>query len=265
MSGGALWGEFLIRALATGFVVVFIAWVAARLGPLIGGILVGLPIVLAPGFFFLVRDEPVAFVTVTASSALFSLAATQLFLGAYVMVAPRLQPGAAILAAAAAWGLMALPFSLLPRQPFIGAALFAVTTVAMRLIGRRFLRTAPASGSGTRWRLLILRGVAAGLLVGCVTLAANALGPSLAGMLIGFPIGFCVILLSLSIDHGAAIAAQTAYTGLMGVASLAAFCLVLAVAIPVMAPWTAYSISLAASVVTTASLGLIVRQRNRLR
>src|SRR5690606_39456127 len=84
-----LGAELLVRVCATGFVVVFVAWLAARLGPVAGGILVGLPIVLAPGFFFMLREQPPAFVAAAAAGALFSLAGTQVFLGAYVAAASR--------------------------------------------------------------------------------------------------------------------------------------------------------------------------------
>lgn len=264
MSDGALWAEFGIRALATGFVVVFIAWSAARLGPAIGGVLVGLPIVLAPGFFFLVRDHPPAFVAAMAAGALFSLAATQGFLGAYVISAAFTRSALlATIAAAICWGVLALPLALMPHPPLVGAGLFVIATILARLVGRRFVRPLPSTPSPTRWSLLVLRGAAAGLLVGVVTLAALELGPALAGMLMAFPIGFCVILLSLSMDHGPAVAARTAYTGLIGVASLAAFCLVLATSVEALAPWLAFIAALGASFALTALMTLAARRMSR--
>jgi hypothetical protein len=264
MSDGALWAEFLIRALATGFVVVFIAWSAARLGPAVGGVLVGLPIVLAPGFFFLVRDHSPAFVAEVAAGALFSLAATQGFLGAYVVGAAFTRSASlATLSAATCWAVLALPLAFMPHPPLAGAGLFVMATIIARLVGRRFVRPLPSAPSPARWSLLILRGVAAGLLVGMVTLAAAKLGPALAGMLVAFPIGFCVILLSLSMDHGPALAARTAYTGLIGVASLAAFCLVLATALKALSPSLAFVAALGASFALTAVMTLASRRMPR--
>lgn len=255
------WAEFLIRVFATAFVVVFVAWLAARLGPLVGGIVVGLPIVLAPGFFFLLREQPASFVALTATGALFSLAGTQVFLGAYVAAVSKLNPAAATLAAAAGWCAAVVPLAILPQSPWAGAALFVAVTIAVRLSCGRLLPQDARPAAATRWSLLIARGAAAGLLVGAVTLAASRLGASLAGTLLAFPVGFCVILLSLNLDHGAAMAARTAYAGLIGVGSLAAFCLTLALTLGWLPPWTAYLFSLAASLAATALAGLATRTR----
>ena len=260
---GGFWLEFLVRACGTGAVVVAVAWAAARLGPVLGGILVGLPIVLAPGFFFLLREESPQFVAVVAGGALFSLMAVQVFLGAYILASRGGSAVAALIAATAAWCVVALPLSALPHPPLAGAALFMAATVGLWLSGRRFLPPPQAPAAATRWLLLIARGVAAGVLVGVVTLAARMLGPALAGTLLAFPVGFSVVLLSLHLDHGAGIAAQTAHAGLAGVTSLAAFVLALALLLPAMAPWAAFAASLLASLATTAFLGFAARGRLR--
>ena len=256
-----LWLEFLVRAFGTGAVVVTVAWAAARLGPVLGGILVGLPIVLAPGFFFLLRAETSQFVALMAAGALYSMVATQVFLGAYIVASRTRFASFAILAAIAAWCLAALPLSLLPHPPMAGAALFALTTIILLLFTRHFLAPPQAPTPATRWALLVARGVAAGLLVGIVTLAARLLGPSLAGVLLAFPIGFSVVLLSLNLDHGAGIAARTAYSGLLGVSSLAAFLLILALTLETMSRSASFALSLLASLLTTAVLGITTRLR----
>lgn len=255
------WLEFLVRVGATAFVVVAVAWLAARLGPVVGGIVVGLPIVLAPGFFFMLREQPPAFVALAAAGALFSLAGTQAFLGAYVAAAARLGAAGTAIAGVAGWAATAIPLAFVPHSPWAGAALFLAVTVALRLACARLLPAAAAPAGPTRWSLLIARGVAAGVLVGLVTLAASRLGPSLAGTLIAFPVGFSVILLSLNLDHGAAMAARTAYAGLLGVASLAAFCLALSVALAWLSPWTAYLSALVVSLVVTSLTSLAMRRR----
>jgi hypothetical protein len=255
-----LGAELLVRVCATGFVVVFVAWLAARLGPVAGGILVGLPIVLAPGFFFMLREQPPAFVAAAAAGALFSLAGTQVFLGAYVAAASRLGAVGAMLAAIAGWCAAALPLAFLPHPAWAGAALFAAVTAGLRLGCARLLPQRPRAAGPTRWSLLIARAVAAGLLVGLVTLAAARLGPALAGTLIAFPIGFSVILLSLNLDHGPAMAARTAYAGLLGVVSLAVFSFALALALAVLPQWVAYLAALAASLAATAIVGFAARR-----
>lgn len=256
------WVEFLFRVSATAFVVVFIAWLAARLGPVIGGIVVGLPIVLAPGFFFMLREQEPAFVALGATGALFSLVGTQAFLGVYIVAATRLRPLTATLAAAIGWVFTVAPLALMPQAPWGGAILFAGVTIGLRLATRRFLPSISDGLTSTRWSLLLMRAIAAGLLVGAVTLAASRLGASVAGALMAFPIGFCVILLSLNLDHGAAIAARTAYAGLLGVSSLAVFSLSLAIMLQFLSPWPAFLCSLFASLATTMLAGLATRARS---
>src|SRR5699024_8992559 len=108
----------------------------------------------------------------------------------------------------------------------------------------------------TQWSLLLLRGLAAGVLVGCVTLAASRLGASLSGTILAFPIGFCVILLSLQRDHGSEMASQTAFSGVMGVIGLAGFCLVLAFTSRLIAPVPAFGAAVLASVAITTLLSV---------
>jgi hypothetical protein len=240
MSDAGQWTEFAIRASSTAFVVVFVAWIAARLGPTIGGVVIGLPIVLAPGFFFMLREHSVEFVV--ASTRLGAFGATA--------------------CAIAAWCVLAIPLAFAPHDPLVGTGLFALTTFLARSIGGRFIDPNKPASSSTRWSLLVLRAVAAGILVGCVTFAATRLGASLAGTLLAFPIGFCVILLSLRLDHGAAIAGQTAHAGLVGVVSLAGFCLALALAGGVLSPWGAFGAALAASLAITIVL-MVLAQRRR--
>lgn len=254
------WAEFLIRAAATGFVVVFIAWIAARLGPAIGGVLAGLPIVLAPGFFFLVRDRAPSFVSDMAAGTLFSMIATQAFLFAYLWAAGRVGALTATVLAIAAWCVVAVPLSLVPHQLALGALAFVLATILFRLVGRHMVFEPAPVATPTRWPSLIARGVAAGVLVGIVTLLSPVLGASLAGALLGFPIGFCVILLSLNLDHGGTIAGRTAYAGLLGVTSLATFSGVLSAALLVLSPWPAYLTALGASLALTAAMTQLTRQ-----
>ncbi len=265
MNLDGVWIEFLVRGGATACVVIFIAWAAARFNPLVGGVLVGLPIVLGPAFFFITMEHEPAFVAASAAGALFSLTATQVFLATYVAVAGRLSAAGAMLTAAIAWAAAALPLALAPHPLPAGLALFVAATVGFRIAIRRFVPNEPSPGSANRWPLLILRGVAAGLLVGAVTLAAGWLGASLMGALLSFPVGFCTILLSLNLDHGAAIASRTAYAGLVGVSSLAAFCLTVATMAGMTPPWIGFALSLTASLAVTVLCGAFLRPRPALR
>lgn len=251
MTDPLLWAEFALRMGGTAFVVIAISWIAVRLGPTIGGVVVGLPIVLAPGLGFMLLDQPPAFVADAAAGALYSLSATQAFLLAFVILSGTTGPFLSVAGGALAWAVLAIPLGLIPHPPLAGAVLFTLVTLTAKRIGRRWVAAQQAKASGTNWGLLILRGLLAGLLVGTVTLAAPYLGPGYSGALMAFPIGFTVIAISLHLDHGGAFAGQTAYAGLTGLASLAIFCLALAVLLQHLPAGTAFAAALTASILGT--------------
>lgn len=250
-----------IRMAATAFVVVAVSWAAGRFGPLIGGALAGLPITLGPGFFFLIREAPASFIGQAAAYSLLSLCATQLFLLAYIATARRGLPWVSLAGAVAAWFLAASLLRLLPAAPLLGLALFVLVTLLCWQLSRRFLLpAAPGKGRGGMG-LLLARGLLAGTLVTVVTTASAWLGSAGAGLLLAYPIGYSVVSVTLHQTLGTAGAIATLRSALLGTASLAGFCLVLAVAV---SHWTP-PVALAAALVTSMAitLGLLVIGHSR--
>lgn len=257
MTDALLWGEFAIRMAGTAFVVIAISWIAVRMGPTIGGVIVGLPIVLAPGFGFMLLDHSPVFVADAAAGALYSLSATQVFLLVFVALAGRSGVLHSVAGAGLGWLACALPLGMIPHPPLLGALLFAAVTLVAKRIGRRWVTARDAKAARTNWGLLILRGLLAGLLVGAVTLGAPYLGAGLSGAIMAFPIGFTVIAISLHLDHGGTFAGQTAYSGLTGLASLATFCLSLALLLAAVPAGPAFALALAASILATVVMTLM--------
>ncbi|MGE8685536.1 MAG: hypothetical protein ACN6PJ_00285 [Achromobacter sp.] len=249
-----------VRMLATAFVVMAVSWAVGAFGPLIGGALAGLPIILGPGFYFLAAQAPAAFVAQTASYALLSLCATQCFLLCYIAAAAKTPPWLCLACAVSAWLAAALVLRLLPAHPAAGALLFiAVTALCLRL-GRRFvLPRGPAKGKAG-FGLLAVRGLLAGTLVAVVTGASQWLGATGAGLLLAFPIGYSVVAVTIHQKLGTASLIATLYSALLGTASLAAFCAALAFAAPRWTADAALAAALAASM--TLTLGLVLRRRH---
>lgn len=206
-------------------------------------------------------DQAPAFVAEASAGALFSLCATQIILLAFVAISRSMGPFLCVAGASAAWLVLAVPLSVLPHDPLIGAALFLAVTVLARRIGRVWVSGQMAQATGTNLGLLVLRGLLAGLLVGAVTLGATALGPAFSGALMAFPIGFTVIAISLYLDHGGRFAGQTAYAGLTGLISLASFCLCLALLLVRLPTVAAFALALAASLLATLLLSIRARRR----
>src|SRR5699024_12258380 len=76
----------LVKMAMTAAVVIIVTLLVGRLGPRIGGIVAGTPIVLGPAFFFLVREQTDAFVAHAAGSTLHGRASSLLFLMCFLAV-----------------------------------------------------------------------------------------------------------------------------------------------------------------------------------
>lgn len=251
--------QLLTRMTATAFVVIGVTIAVGRLGPVIGGALAGLPIVLGPGFFFLARQASPDFVSDAAAYSLLSLCATQLFLLAYIMTARRAGPLMSLVAALTAWGAAATVFRLIPPNPILGVAMFTALTVAARLFAARFVGVPAKAERADNLGLLCVRAVLAGILVAVVTGAASQFGAITSGLLLAFPIGYTVLAITIHEQFGKATVALTLHSAILGTTSLAGFCAALAFAAPFASPASAFLFALAVSVAIT--IGLMWRLR----
>lgn len=255
----------LLRTLGTAAVVVGAGWAAMRLGPLAGGLLAGLPLVMGPGFFFLLRQTPAAVVAQMASHTLLALCAVPVYLLAYMAALRHWPPWRALLGAVpawvgAAWLLHAgAAYLALDQGPGRALALFALLTAAAGVWGVRLRLPRPSPPGPAGWAQLVQRGLLAGAVIGWITTASHWLGPALAGALIGFPVVFSAATLTLHQRQGAASASALLHAALPGAGSLAAFCAALAWALPHWPPYAAFAASVAAAVFVTAALMLARR------
>lgn len=250
--------ELLVRATATAAVVVGITIAVDRLGPAIGGALGGLPIVVGPGFYFLMLDQTTEFVIHAAISSLMALTASQAFLVGYIVVARRSR--AAILAAVLCWLLAALLLTEVRSSPWIGAGLFLAATAAALVLARRFERTHATPRIRGGLTMLLIRGIAAGLLVAVVTVAAARLGPIWAGFLMTYPIALTAISVTVHQRSGADVVIATLRSLMSGIGSIAAFTFTLAITLLPFGMFWAFAASLVASISVTTVLTLRSRR-----
>lgn len=228
----------------------------SRLGPVVGGALAGMPIILGPGFFFLLVQAPPEFVSNAAAYALLSLCSTQIFLLTYIAAASRVGPPLSLLVALAAWGTTVGFFQMFPPQAMIGIALFVAVTVAARKLGARLVRATTRPTRAENLGLLLLRGILAGMLVAVVTASANQLGATASGLLLAFPIGYTVLSITIHEQFTAETVIATLHSAILGTISLAGFCASLALALHHMPPIWAFLFALAVSLVMTIALVL---------
>lgn len=243
----------LIRLLATAFVIIAVTLSVELFGPLVGGVLAGLPITVGPGFYFLIGMAEPAFVSRAASYAVVSLCAMQCFLLAYVLAANRWRPIAALGCALAAWLAGVILIHWFSLGLAASAVLFLVMTGVCASIGRMVLPPAAARAPAgkTSRTSLFLRGALAGILVAAVTTASHWLGPAVSGLLLSFPIGYSVISITLHQQLGRVTVMRTMYSAIYGTMSLGGFCTVLALAVLHQRPYAALGMAFAASLLIT--------------
>lgn len=253
-------GQLFVRMAATALVVIGVALAVGRLGPMIGGALAGLPIVLGPGFYFLVIQTPPEFVSDAAVYSLLSLCATQIFLLMYILSADRVGALPSLLAALAAWAVSAALFRLLTPQLLLVMLLFAVVTVTGRRLAAGFIEEASVPARATDFHMLLLRALLAGLLVTIVTALASQLGASASGLLLAFPVGYTVLSVTIHEQFGSAAVKAALYSAILGTISLGGFCATLAFALSFLPPLWAFLAGLVASVLIT--IGVISQLRS---
>ncbi|MVA98465.1 hypothetical protein GN330_14545 [Nitratireductor sp. CAU 1489] len=256
--------ELAFRVVATAAVVIAVTWAVNRFGPLVGGSLSGLPVVIGPGFYFLSLHATPAFVGNAAAHSLWSLCGTQVFILTYMISARRFGVMPSLTCASIAWTTVAVSVSRLPPAPVAGFLVFClVTAVAIHIGSRLTIGTAPARPS-LGWSALLLRGGVAGLLVAVVTTASSRIGPEFSGIFLAFPIGFGVLAVTLHEKLGAANAIGTLNAALKGASGLAVFSAGFALLLPAFSYGWSLALATAISCSLTTALVMVSRlQRGR--
>lgn len=253
----------ITKLIATAVVVIAVSITVGKLGPRLGGIIAGTPIILGPGYFFMLQEWPPEFIRAAALSSLHALIATLLFVVSFVVTAKRLSALASLAVATLLWIPSALLFSLLPGGIGIAVLVYGIVLLLAEGIRRALNLKQPAVVSVSGWFDLVLRGVMAGVLVSvATTLAVNA-GPALSGMLVGFPIALFTIGWTLHDRYGVDVARATVSAAQTGMLSLVAFTVVTAVLVGLVPPMLAFLFALLASMTVSGSLLLFSHWRVR--
>ena len=244
----------LVKWLSTALVVIGVSVAVVRLGPRLGGVLAGTPIVLGPGYFFMLGEQPGAFVAEAALGSLHAMFATLAFCLAYVLLAGRQGALAAVALAAVLWLPVAALAAVLPGGTGLALVLFiACLALAMRLM-RALGLSRTAVSAPLVWADLLIRGTLAGGIVCLATVVLADIAPALSGVALSFPIGMLTIALTLHQRYGAEVARATLADTQLGMLSLVAFSAVLAATAAHLSPVLSFGLALAASLGTSSAL-----------
>ncbi|MEX0606299.1 MAG: hypothetical protein WD623_15415 [Marinobacter sp.] len=253
----------ITKLVATAVVVIGVSITVGKLGPRLGGILAGTPVILGPGYFFMLQEWPPEFIRAAALSSLHALIATLLFVVSFVVTAKRLSALASLAVATLLWIPAALLFSRLPGGLGIAVTVYGIVLLLAEWIRRALDLKQPTVVSVSGWSDLLLRGVMAGILVSVATTLAVNSGPTLSGMLVGFPVALFTIGWTLHDRYGADVARATVSAAQMGMLSLVAFTVVTAILVGVIAPMLTFLFALLASMSVSGSLLLLSQWRVR--
>lgn len=203
--------------------------VARRFGPLIGGLVGGLPVVAGPILLAFALQHGEAFAATAAVGTLLGLTSLTAFVVVYAFLAPRLR-----------WWLC-LPIGWLA---FLGGtlALDGVSLTSGAALAVTFAAFAlalvvlpdpdvPPAQTTPPWWDLPARALSALAMVLALTAAAGSLGSHLSGLLAPFPI-IASILAAFTHSHAGAASAQRILRGMvMGYFAFALFCFTVAVTV----------------------------------
>ncbi|EJN20822.1 hypothetical protein PMI36_03886 [Pseudomonas sp. GM79] len=201
-----------------------------RWGPSVAGWLSGLPVVVGPILFFLAIEQGVMFAAQAATAALSAMFAMIAFCVTYAQVAQRLSWPWALMISLLVWGLAAGVLSLIPPS-----LVFSVIAAATALLAAPYLFPSVqpiVSGPTPKSDKLLLRMMAGALLTLAVTLLASTVGERWSGLLAVFPVLGSVMAVFSQQTRGPAFTAVLLRATATGMYSFAAFCLVLALALP---------------------------------
>lgn len=188
--------------LVTAATIVAASVAAERAGPLLGGIIISLPVSAGPGYAFLARQASDAFIARSALYTFAATAATAAFLTVCIHLAPRHRALTTILAGLAVWVILAGLFQRIDLA-WWSALLLNVASFGLCLWLTRD-RAIPVSlpARALTFRDLLARAVLAGSLVAVVVAVSDLIGPRLTGSTITFPVTLTTLGLIMHWRHG---------------------------------------------------------------
>ena len=253
----------LFKLLATAGIVILVALAVARVGPRLGGILAGTPVILGPGYFFMLREQAPAFVQEAVLSTLHALVATLLFTVCFVISAARLSAVKSLGLASLLWVPAALLLTQLPGGLMGALGAYLAVLVVAEGINRWLSLGQPVVVASSGWLDLLVRGLLAGGLVSLATTLAARAGPGFSGIILGFPAGILTIAWALHERYGAEVARMTVSMTQRGMLSLLAFCAVSYLGVGRLPGMLVFALSLAASMATSSLLFMFSLWRAR--
>lgn len=234
----------LLKLLLVPALILLVTLAGRRWGPAVAGWLSAFPILSGPILLILALEQGKEFAATAAHGTLLAVLAILVFSVAYAWAAQKRSWPDCLLLAFGCYGLTALGLSQLDAPL---SQSFAAVIVSLLLVPLAFPRiprwiVSHRHGNDLPWRL----GTAAALVL-AVTFAAAHVGPRVSGLLAMFPVMSTVLVAFSHRESGADFAVRLLRGMVYGYFAFAAFCAMLAWALPQMGIAAAFALALAAA------------------
>ncbi len=260
-----VWLPPLVRALATGLLVVSASAVAEAIGPFWGALIASLPVSAGPAYVFLALRHGADFVAASARSSCAANAATGLFLLVDGVLAARLSPWRGLGLAVLAWLAASLTTQQVIWTPFtallLNLAVYGIGFTLLETVRRSEPQTA-TRGQRRRWDLPV-RAAAVAAFVSLVGAVSTILGPNATGIAAVFPISLISLIVIVRPRIGGPASSLLAANALRSMLGFGMALLTLHLAIRPWGTMTALVIALLVSALWSAAL-LLLRKRKQL-
>jgi len=220
---------FAAKIVLTAGIVAGAAMATERAGPLLGALILTLPIGAGPAYFFLALDHPPEFIAASALGSLAVNAANAVFGLVYAALAQRRGLAVSLLSALAAWVVLAA--ILRPIEWTLASVLLlnaGVYAVCLPLVAR--FRHAAMPIYRRRWYDAPLRALLVCAIVSAVVGLSARVGPIATGILATAPVVMTSMALILHPRVGGAVSAAVIANGLTGLVGFGTSLVVLHVA-----------------------------------
>lgn len=237
----------VLKLALTAGLVVSASVVVERAGPLIGALVVTLPVTVWPAYVFLAVDHDIAYIAASAEAGLAVNAVSGAFMLLYLVLAQKRSLIASLVPAVACWIALAWLVRSWSWSVYAGALLNLLVYPLYLKVSRRYSDFTPPP-IVRQWYELPLRTILVCALMGAVLGFGQWAGPAVTGMLAVYPISTTCTMLILHSRIGGRASAAVIANGLwgllgigLGLAALAwsveplgkVVALVLALAVPV--------------------------------
>lgn len=241
------WLALAVKLILTAGIVVTASVVIERAGPLVGALVVTLPVTVWPAYVFLSLDHDAVFLAESAQSGLAINAVTAVFMLVYLVLAQGRGLLVSLCVAIGCWiGLALLVRSSAWTVGGAGLLNLALYAVCIRLANR--FREADVPRLRRQWYELPLRTVLVCALMGSVLVLSTWAGPIATGILAVYPISTTCTMLILHPRIGGRATAAVIANGLWGLLGIGWGLFALCITIEPLGTGVALALTLAAPI-----------------